>query len=244
MKKLLTLILLGLMIIPATYAQKGLQLGANYMYLSSSIVNQNVWGLGREYDYKMSFNSSFGLDVGYNFNEKMGIYTGFWMTNLGQSYTDEYEAAGSTDMSSWERNLDFKYNIIPLMLRFSNSLNRVNFLGGVGVGFGFMSNAEQSWTQDGETISTLYPEDGDFNIAAKDVTDRYVKTDIFVNVELGARIFILDELYVDASLFGAYGMKDINAEEWQIPNTDGEYNASHNAFGGFKVGVAYVLFGE
>ena len=238
MKKLLTLILLGLMIIPVTYAQKGLQLGANYMYLSSSIVNQNVWGLGREYDYKMSYNSSFGLDVGYNFNEKMGIYTGFWMTNLGQGYTDEY------DDSSWERELSFKYNIIPVMMRFSNSLNRVHFLSGIGVGFGFLSSAEQTWTQDGNTISTLQPDDVNYNVAEKDVTVRYVKSDIFVNLELGARIYILDELYVDASLFGAYGLKDINAEEWQIPNNNGEYNASHNAFGGFKVGVAYVLFGE
>lgn len=238
MKKLLTLILLGLMIIPATYAQKGLQLGANYMYLSSSIVNQNVWGLDREYDYKLSYNSSFGLDVGYNFNEKMGVYTGFWMTNLGQGYTDEY------DGSSWERELNFKYNVIPLMLRFSNSLNRVNFLGGVGVSFAFLSKADQTWTRDGNTVTGLYPEGEDYNIAASDVTDRFESSDIFLNVELGVRVFILDELYADASLFGAYGVKDINASDWQIPNKDGEYNGSHNAFGGIKIGVAYILFGE
>ena len=71
-----------------------------------------------------------------------------------------------------------------------------------------------------------------------------VKLVCFVNLELGARIFVMDELYIDATLFGAYGLKDINAADWRIENNDGEYNGSHNAYGGIKVGVAYVLFGD
>ncbi len=245
MKKAITLILLGLILIPATYAQKGLQLGANFNYLSSSIVNQNVWGVGSDYDFKLSYNTSFGLDVGYNINERMGIYTGFWMTNLGQGYTDEYAASDSETSSSWERDIKLKYNVIPVMLRFSNSFSRVNFLGGIGVSFAFLNKAEQTWTQDGnaynETIEN--PITGkEFNLGATDVTDRYATSDIFVNLELGARIFLMDELYLDASLFGGYGIKDINAEDWRIENSDGEYKGSHNAFGGVKVGLAYVLF--
>lgn len=237
MKKLLTLILMGLFFIPATYAQKGLQLGVNYMYLSSNIVYQNVWGVGEIYDYKLTNKSSYGIDVGYNFTEKMGIYTGFWMTQSGQDYTDDY------DGYNWERQISLNYNIIPVMMRFSNSLNRINFLGGVGVSFAFLSKAEQKWTRDGNDV-TIYPEEGDYNIADPDVTDRFESSDIFLNIELGARIFILDELYVDATFFGAYGVKDINAADWQTPNKDGDYNGSHNAFGGIKMGVAYILFGE
>jgi len=236
-----------LMLIPATYAQKGLQVGGNFTYLSSSIINQNVWGVGREYDYKLTFNSSFGLDVGYNFNEKMGIYTGFWMTTLGQDYTDEYALEGSETVSSWERSLKLKYNMIPVMLRFSNSLNRVNFLGGIGVSFAFLNKAEQEWLKDGSAYNETLenPITGkNFDVGASDVTDRFESSDIFLNVELGARIFVMDELYIDASLFGAYGFKDINAADWQIKNNDGEYIGSHNVFGGLKIGVAYVLFGE
>ena len=247
MKKLIILVSMGLMLIPATYAQKGLQVGANFMYLSSNIINQNAWGLGKEYDYKLTYNSSFGLDVGYNFNEKMGIYTGFWMTTLGQDYTDEYAAEGAENMSSWERSVKLKYNMIPVMLRFSNSLNRVNFLGGIGVSFAFLNKAEQEWLQDGavygETLEN--PITGkEFNVAATDVKDRFESSDVFLNVELGARIFVIDELYIDASLFGAYGFKDINAADWRIENKDGEYNGSHNAYAGLKIGVAYILFGE
>jgi hypothetical protein len=247
MKKILTLVLMGMMLIPASYAQKGLQLGANFGYYSSNIVNQNIWGLGREYDYELSMKPSFGFDVGYNFNEKMGIYTGFWRNNLGQNYVDEYEMGDLTAMSNWERSLDFKYNMIPVMLRFSNSLNTVNFLGGIGMSFAFLSEATQEWTVDGKTYSDIIENpitDKEFDVAATDVTDRYESSDIFLNVELGARIFFMEELYMDVSFFGGYGLKDINAAEWQIGNTDGEYNASHNAFGGLKIGVAYVLFGD
>lgn len=247
MKKLVALVLLMAVLVPVSFAQKGLHLGANFNYVSSSIVNQNVWGLGHEYDYEMSYNPGFGLDVGYHFNDKIGVYTGFWSSTLGQSYTDEYEAIGSESMSSWERELKFKYNVIPLMLRFTKSERKVNFIGGFGVSFAFMSEAEQTWTQDGKTYN---PElvnpitEKKFMLGQEDVTDRYVKSDIFINLELGARIFVMDHLYVDASFYGGYGLKDINDENWQMENNDGEYKASHNAFGGIKIGVAYVLFGE
>jgi hypothetical protein len=247
MKKVITLILLGFMLIPATYAQKGLQLGANFNYLSSSIVNQNVWGIGREYDYKISTNTSFGLDVGYNFNDRMGVYTGFWMTNLGQGYSDEYAVGEAEANSVWERDIKLKYNVIPLMLRFSNSFNRVNFLGGIGVSFAFLNTAEQTWTQDGAVYTETFENpitEKEFIAGATDVTDRFAGSDIFLNLELGARIFLIDELYLDASFFGGYGIKDINAEDWKIENKDGEYKGSHNAFGGIKVGIAYVLFND
>lgn len=241
MKRIFTLLLLVGLLMPATYAQKGLHLGANFMSLSSSIVNQNTWGNGREYDYKVSFNSSFGFDVGYHFNDRIGIYTGYWFTNFGQGYTDSY------DGSDYERTLKLKYNVIPVMLRFASSENRVNFIGGVGILFAMMNKAEQEWLRDGAAYNENFenPITGkEFNIGATDVTDRYGKSDIILNIELGARIFILDELYVDATINGGYGVNDINAADWQIENNDGEYNPSHNVYGGFKVGVAYVLFGE
>lgn len=241
MKKIFTLFLFIALLFPATYAQKGLQVGANYMYLSTSILNQNTWGIDKEYDYKFTYNHSYGIDVGYQFNDRMGIYSGFWFTNLGQGYTDEY------DGSSWERSLTLKYNVIPAMLRFSSSKHTINFIGGVGVLFAFMNKAEQEWLQDGvvyegniENISTA----GFFNVGASDVTDRFAKNDIILNLELGFRIFLMDKLYLDLTGNAGYGVNDINDAKWQFENTDGEYKGSHNVYGSFKAGVAYVLFGD
>lgn len=241
MKKIYVLILAFGMLAAVSYGQKGLNLGINGMSLSSSIVNQNTWGNGHEYDYKVSFGSSFGFDAGYNFNDNIGLYSGFWMMNLGQSYTDSY------DNSSWERKLKFKYNVIPIMFKFTGSESRVNFIGGVGILYAMMSKAEQTWTKDGAAYSELFENSitgKTFDIGATDVTDRYEKNDIILNLELGARIVIIENLYIDATLNFGYGIKDINAVEWQIPDSDGVYSPSHNAYGGFKVGVAYVLFGE
>lgn len=249
MRKLFILLLLSFSLSISSFAQKGLQLGANFMYLTSSIVNQNTWGLDKEYDYKFTTNMSYGLDVGYNFNDRIGVYTGFWMTNIGQSYTDDYryEPDNSFNTASWERNVQLKYNIIPIMLKFSDVFKTVNFMGGIGVSYAMLSEAKQEWLKDGGVFGEDYenPNTGEtFNIGAEDVTERFNKSDIMLNLELGARIFFIKNLYMDLSLFASYGATDINHPDWQIENNDGEYKGSHNAFVGGKVGLAYVLFGD
>ena len=86
-------------LIPASKAQQGLSIGGNFMALNSNIVNQNTWGNGREYDYSVTFNTSFGIDVGYGISDHIGMYTGYWFTDLGQNYEDNYSG------SAWERTV-------------------------------------------------------------------------------------------------------------------------------------------
>ena len=238
MKKLFTFLMIG-MLATASYAQKGLSLGANFMPLSSSIINQNTWGNGHEYDYAVTFNTSLGFDIGYNFTDQLGIYSGFWSTKLGQDYTDSYDGA------EWERNLTLKYNIIPVMLKFSSSASRVNFLGGFGILIASMKQADQEWLKGGVAYTEILVNPittKSFDLGASDVTERFNKSDIILNLEVGAKIKIIDKLFVDAGLNFGYGIKDINHTDWQIKNNSGAYDASHNAFAGLKIGVSYLLF--
>lgn len=247
MKKNYTLLLAFMLLMTTSFAQKGLNLGLNGQYTGITIVNQNSWGIGEEYDYAFTTGSSFGFDVGYNFTDEIGIYSGFGMMTLGQDYLDTYKHGENEVASEWERNVRLKYNVLPIMFKFTGSETRVNFIGGFGVMFAFLKEAEQTWTQDGSDYTEVFINeftDKPFNMGAADVTDRFETMDIMVNLELGARIFIIDDLYVDATVNLAYGLKDINGADWQMEDTDGHYNASHNAFGGVKVGVGYVLFGE
>jgi hypothetical protein len=240
MKKLFTFLMIG-MLATAGYAQKGLSLGANFMPLTSSIINQNTWGNGREYDYAVTFNTSLGFDIGYNFTDQLGIYSGYWSTKLGQNYTDSY------DNSEWERNLKFKYNIIPVMLKFSSSSSRVNFLGGVGILIASMKQADQEWLEGGAAFSQelTNPITTDvYDLGESDATSRFNKNDIILNLEVGAKIKLIDKLFVDAALNFGYGVKDINQTDWQIKNNSNVYDASHNAFGGLKIGVSYMLLGK
>lgn len=242
MKRLFTLLFVLSLLAPTTFAQKGLQLGANGMAITPFITNTNMWGAGSDYDIDITFSRSFGIDVGYNFTDNLGLYSGIWFMNMGQNYSDFQEG------SNYNREIKLKYNMIPMMLKFTGSESRVNFIGGFGILYAMLGSAEQVWLQDGNNISLpVMGEDmnmDEFNLVATDVTDRFEKNDIILNFELGARIMIIDNLYADATLNFGYGLKDINAEPYRIPNTEGTYTASHNAYAGFKVGVAYVLFGD
>ena len=251
MKKLYTLLFAMLLISSASFAQKGLNIGLNGSYNAVTIVNQNTWGASnssgdiQEYDYDLTFGTGFGLDVGYNFNDDLGIYSGFRTMSMGNNYHDSYTWSGKE--SEFDRKLKLSYNIIPITFKFTGSQSTVNFIGGVGVLIAMMKEAEQTWTKDGGQYSEIYMNEftkEPYDIGATDVTDRFNSTDIILNLELGARIFIIDNLYVDATMNFGYGLMDINHKDWQMKNADGEYKASHNAFAGAKIGVAYVLFGE
>ncbi len=239
MKRLFTLAVFAFLTLNG-YAQKGFTIGANVMPLNTNIINQNTWGNGREYDYKPTYNFSFGLDVGYNITDHMGVSSGYWFTNLGQQYLDSY------DGSDWERTLTLKYNMIPLMVRFNGTESKINLLGGAGIVLANLQEAEQEWLRDGQQYSEIIvnPITTDaFDLGATDVTERFNDSDIFVAAELGARFLFGEKIYLDATLEFGYGLTDINHEDWQIPNGSGVYDPSHNAYAGIKVSLVYVLFG-
>ncbi len=239
MKKLSAIVGFALLALNG-YTQKGFTIGANVMPLNINIINQNTWGNGREYDYKPTYNFSFGIDVGYNLSDHMGISTGYWFTNLGQQYLDSYSG------SDWERTLTLKYNMIPVMVRFNGTGSKVNFLGGAGVVIANLQEAQQEWLRDGapysETIENPITLES-FDLGATDVTERFNASDLLISLDLGARISFGEKLYLDATLNVGYGLNDINHPDWQIPNGSGIYDPSHNAYAGLKLGLAYVLFG-
>lgn len=240
MKSLFTLLLITLLV-PMSQAQKGFSLGVNFMPLNTNIVNQDTWGNGREYDYLPTYSSSFGLDVGYSLSDHFGIYSGYWFTDLGQDYEDSYNG------SDWERKLTLKYNMIPIMVKFNGTNSTVNFIGGAGILLANLKEANQEWLRDGNTYvdNITNPITGEtFDLGASDVTDRFAKSDILINLEVGARFLFGEKLFLDAELNFGYGLKDINAEDWQIENNEGIYDPSHNAFAGLRIGLAYVLFGD
>jgi len=234
-------LILAIISTTTTYAQKGLNIGVSGSFISSSIINQNTWGNGHEYDYEITFSGNFGFDIGYNFTNSLGIHSGFSFYKLGQSYNDSY------DNKNWERNLTFSYNVIPIMFRYTSSTENIKFIGSVGVLYAMLNKAEQTWTSDG----IAYHEEGTtlvskkpFDLGASDVTNRYSKSDIILNIEIGIRIETIDNLFIDAVLNAGYGLTDINDADYHFEDKDGNYNPSNNFFGGIKVGVAYVLFSE
>jgi hypothetical protein len=113
-----------------------------------------------------------------------------------------------------------------------------------GPQFDFLLSAKQ----------TYYKNDASFNdevfnpklnrpvkIAEETITDRFTSYDIFARLDLGADITIVKNLFINADLFFAYGLTDINATDWRMNNSTGDYNPSHNVAIGFNVGINYCL---
>ena len=83
------------------------------------------------------------------------------------------------------------------------------------------------------------------NVGQKDIKERFNSMDISFVLDLGADIFLVENmLYVSAAGRFYYGFTDINATDYQVKNYDGNYDPSHNAGGGFYLGIHYIIGGK
>ncbi|MCD4772895.1 MAG: outer membrane beta-barrel protein [Bacteroidales bacterium] len=239
MKKVLLLLIIFCSI--SSFAQKGLHLSAYGKVFTSSIINQNVWGVGTDYDYEFTSGGGANLEIGYNFVRNFGLYTGYGIIKLGQKYSDNVDGA------EMERELKLNYNVIPVMLKYNGVSEGVNFICGIGIEYAMASDLSQTWTKDGDP----YNETGEnpitgnsFEYGISDVSDRFESSNILMVFEMGARIPLSENIFLDAMLMGGYGMQDINDVDWRVDDSDGNYNASINAYGAIKIGITYVLFSK
>ena len=246
-KTLLTLIGLFI-IISSTFSQKGISLSIEGSLLSTSISNDNTWSWDPyEIDSQFTFGNTFGLELGYNFNNTWGVYTGYGILTLGQNYM-------GYDRGCWDRKIKLNYNHIPLMLKYNGKGNKVRFIASTGFLIAILRQAEQMVLRDDREYHNYYSggayviedpiinPDGTYIIhdeayynardaGAKDVTDRFKKIDLILNIEAGARFNMRNNLYLDALANFGYGLTDINTEERKLP--DGK--TSHNMYAGIKL---------
>ena len=69
--------------------------------------------------------------------------------------------------------------------------------------------------------------------------------DISFVLDLGADISLMEDvLYLSAAARMYYGFTDINATDYQVENSDKNYDPSHNAGVGFYLGLHYIIGGK
>jgi hypothetical protein len=218
----------------------GLQGGVS----STWIINQNNYGLP-ELDYDSYVGNGFNLQLGYNINNEMGVFTEVGFTKQGQKYKG--------DMNQYDvvyRKIDMNYLNIPLFFKYTYGETRARFRLLVGPQFSFLQKAEQEYTLDGKNASDELAKINDldgveFDPGAKDITDRYNSMDIMAVLDLGADIFLIGEmLYLSVGGRFYYGFNDINAGNYQLKNIDDNYDPSHNGGGGLYLGIHYVIGGK
>ncbi len=242
-KTLITFIIIGLAITTANAQKdKHFEIGLQGGFGSTWVINQNNYGL-EEMDYDYKFGPMFNLQLGYNFNESIGLFTEIGTSAQGQKYFDTW---GNNDI---EREVKLNYLNVPLLFKYSYGESRARFRLLAGPQFCFLQKAEQEYTKNGvnaEGEFELEDLDGNkFDPAAKDIKDRLNSMDIAIVVDLGADIFVVPGmLYASVGVRFWYGLTDLNVDAYHLENMDGNYDPSHNAAVMGLVGFHYIIGGE
>ena len=246
----ITTVLLLCFAVSTLTAQKAkkFELGLQAGYNNNWIINQNNYGLP-ELDYDFYWGLAYNFQAGYNFTNEMGIFTEIGMTNKGQKYKGDMNVAGAGIFDVVEREIDLKYLTVPVFFKYSYGETRARFRLLVGPQFEFLQSAEQTYVVDGKDVAGI-PAFQDWemsngktvNVGQKDIKERYNSMDISFVLDLGVDIFLIEDmLYLSAAGRFYYGIIDLNATDYQVKNIDGNYDPSHNAGGGFYLGIHYII---
>ena len=221
----------------SSVAQKGFYLGAGGTMMSTWMTNVNNYGLP-DMDYVSTFGGGFNLNVGYDFTKNIGLKLEIGYSKLGQKLKD------NRNDTTYTRNIKMNYLMIPILFKFRTTGQIARFYFLVGPQLGYLISAKQSY----------YKQDQDYNeytynpntnkpikVSESTITSRFNSIDVFARIDFGADISLMPNLILNAGFSFAYGLLDVNASDYHIKNADGNYNASHNAYGGFNVGLVYCF---
>lgn len=237
MKKIILIIAIAFVTVSSAFAQSQLYFGASGLGITTWTTNQNNYGF-QEMDYAVRFGFGGNVTIGFDFNDHLGLKTEIGWASLGQNYKDTFG-----DTNTIRRNISMNYLQIPLLFKYRGGSESMKFYGAVGPQFNFLMNSKQTFTSDYpmpfDTITT--PSGKQIYYMQEDITDRYESMDIMLRMDFGAEFYFTENLFLNAGLSFAYGLMDINATDWQIEDTDGNYNPSHNIYGGVQVGINYIL---
>jgi hypothetical protein len=238
MKKSYIFLVLAFMVLSGPLsAQKRLYFGMNGTIMNTWTTNQMNYGYA-DMDYKITVNMGVNANVGFDFNKNFGLILQLGYACLGQKYED---LIGDT---AYSRRVNMNYLQFPLMFRFRTSGETARFYAMVGPQFNILLSANQVYYKNDATpLDSVYNEwlNKPILIGESEITDRYISYDIMARVDFGVEITIIDNLFFTAGLSLAYGLMDINDPNWQFKNVQGEYNPSHNTYGGFSVGINYCF---
>jgi hypothetical protein len=218
-------------------SQNDLYLGIGGTVQNTWITNQNNFGY-TDMDYSTTFGGSGNFFIGYDFNQHIGLKMEIGYSKLGQNSKDDFNKD-----TSYVRKEKLYYLQIPLMFKYKTNGEVARFYFLVGPQLGLLLNARQTYLMNGDADDRFYY---DLNnkrhlISEETITSHFNSLDIAARLDLGVDITLVKNLVLNAGLSLNYGLLDINASDWRIKNHDGNYDPSHNVYGGINVGLAYVF---
>ena len=201
------------------FDQSGINFGLSAGVNGSFILHQYTYG-AKELPYASTVRLSVGMNAGYNFTEHLGVAMEMYYSGQGQNYKDD---VGNPPL---ERHISLSYLQVPLMFKYSAGEGNSQFYVMAGPQFGFLLNS--SITYNG--TEQLTSQSSGF----------FVGHDTGLRMCVGDDIRLTDEIYLSAGVNFNLGFTDINAPALRHDYLH-PYHASQNAFGGFAVGIHYML---
>jgi len=210
--------------------------GAGGSINGTFIVNQNMYGQP-EMDYAPTIGGNVFIAAGYNFSQRYGLRIEPGLSWQGQSYDDNQTIEGVTYATT--RDINLNYFKVPILFRFTPGAGNNKFHLMAGPELAFLMSADQEYLRDGEPAPPFYSDEAGMmiNPSQEDIKDRYNGMDLGLVIDAGIDIKLSESLFLNLGARLTYGFLDMNADEWQLKNMSGEYNASHNFTGGITVGI-------
>jgi hypothetical protein len=222
-------------------------------FYSSVIVGQQNYGQ-RDLASDYKFSPAYGIHLGMDFNNMHIVQIDPTFINIGANYKP------SPNTANLDRDVSLSYLHIPLSYRFvikggSNGMNAgTRFFIGAGPYFNILTNADMTTTVRGNDASLYaYLTEGggnkniiDLNVLMPNQMNPEYK-EMFNSLDLGAMImfggqsFLTENLKLSYEIRAGYSLTDINAENWRLPNIDGNYDGSRNLFAGIHIGLSYYF---
>jgi hypothetical protein len=210
-------------------AQLGFEIGPSFQVQNTWMYNQQDADAGPECDYKVTFQTSYGLNVGYGFAPRHGIRAGIFVSQMGQQYTtdDRY-----LEFPNMKYETLTEYIQVPVLYRYNGSLEIANsaFILTVGPQFGWLQKASRTYLFR-DSLQTANP----INEIRTDTTAKAFLNamDISAYLGVGATIRFSKKIHMNAMLNVSYSFADA------LTNPPAGRSATHNGY----VGVAVSLFG-
>lgn len=255
MKKILLIALISI-VASSVYAQKGLEIGLRGMPQNTWLLNEADFGEGEELNYELTWGSAYGLMVGYNFSDKMGLRVNALMSSEGQKFVGNFSMPQNIDSTAYSSlaagqkflygdtsitytaQVKLDYIKVPLLLKFNSNPTSGGafFTFEVGPQINLLRSAKH--TIDGKTV--------DYSIVDFNTKDLYNETVIAVAFGLGADINLSEKLKLNANFRFDYGITDTENKDFAISGSklwEPARPATHSATGGLMLGLTYVIGG-
>ncbi len=241
------------------FAQKGFHLGASGAFDANFIYTQNNYGTlapftepyvrVSEMNYRFTYGGNGGIVLGYNFKSDWGLQGEVRYATAGQKYEDNFIGpailpqgtfGGSYERVNVKREIKLAYVQIPIMAKY---ISRFGHTAKLFVCLGPQFGVRTAASEQVKIADITYLPDS----LAFTSKQKFKTFDMGIALQIGAEVYVTDNLYFDLGLSGYAGLLDLNGKVLKtlgwFSHNDVKYQQSRNANVGLVVGIHY-LFGR